>query len=706
MSGFLEAVSSAIGDALNEMYGYRATRLTGTVSVGTTTLAVESTANWADSGHLSIDGILYSYSAKTLTTFTGIQYVFGGTTYNGVKNTHNVDSAVYDMNRDFSMLDRFRESVMVGTATDEELSVLGRNHGVLRLPFLSDDDTFRDIIRAVAYNPKATIYGIEQALEAIAGVGNFEIYEDLVNHPNKIFIRITGDALLGDSYEGKAFTGVLDTVPMDSNTEFTMAAVPDAITSVRWKDENHTTDMRTAKPSTDSIVEYDGDTGTQVWTYEGPDEAVDVVVLAGDRGINISDSSVSEKARYLHTARVQPESRVIFEVTTFLPSTSTYGSDGTQWMGSVKDGGRDIAWGIHHVDASTFELGLYNAGFVGGSSAVTLNYDEWHTVAILKETNGDVFLVVNGTKVQTATRTDFAVDTDTEFSFGSHSDTATGHNAYIKNARFFSTTSTDYWNARGTNADVSAPNGVDINASLLTASDIGREILITGSTATNPSGGSNNFRGEIVTVPTSEMVTVQGVEEVTTALVDMPGDKLYVGRSNAFQYPDDLGKQIVLSGSSLGNDGTYTIQALLQQGSEVDLSTFTNIRETTNIAVLSSGLVVDEQGLTWRMDPVFIVETGINWELSDAGSFSGTTGILRQAVPIPNGSYTRVMEVYSVNIPSAQILLDATIVMALLSTTPRLYSYYPFFLNDPLAAVRGYIDDLTAAGVIPDYSST
>lgn len=705
MSGFLEALSSSIGDQLNELSGYRVTRLTAPVGVGATVFPVESTAGWASSGDIGVKGIRYSYTSKTLTSLDGIHYLFGGATVSGAKKDYHVDSTVFDLNRDYNMLDRFRQSTMVETAIDEELSVLGRNHGVLRLPFLNDDTTFRQILRAVAYNPRGTVYGIEQALEALAGVGNFEIYEDLINHPNKIFIRVAGDVLLGSSHEGKAFTGVLGSLPMDSDTGLTLSNPPSTVASVRWKDENHTTDMRAAKPSVETIEEYEGDLGTQVWVYDGADEGVDVAVLPGDLGVSINDASITERARYVHTARVQPESRAIFEVTTYLLSTATFGSVGEQWMGSIKDGGRDIAWGIQHVDAATFNLGFYNAGFVSGS--VTLNYDQWYTVAILKETNGEVHLVVDGVKTQTEDRTSFAATTDTEFSFGSHSTTVAGQTAYVKNTRFFATTPTDYWNARGDSADTSAPDGIDINVGLLVAGDIGKEIRITGSTTTNPSGGNNNFRGRIVTVPTSETMTVEGLPELSNALVEVPGDKVYVGRTNAFQFPDDLGKQLVISGSSLGNDGTYTIASLLQQGTEQDLSALTGpIRETTNIAVVSAGLVASEQGLVWRMDPAFVVETGVDWELSNAGSFAGVAVTLRQAVPIPNGSYTRVVDVYSVSIPSAQVLLDATIVMALLSMTPRLYSYYPFFLNDPLAAVRGYIDDLTAAGVIPDYSST
>jgi len=224
-----------------------------------------------------------------------------------------------------------------------------------------------------------------------------------------------------------------------------------------------------------------------------------------------------------------------------------------------------------------------------------------------------------------------------------------------------------------------------------------------GSAVTNGQGGNNDGIWEIQTVNGNTSVEVQGkinaagatVEAINPTRIEVDPD------GQQFRYPDDLGKVVVISGSSQGNDGSYVISDLFDPYTLVNLASFdTPIPQTTNICEVTAATFVTETGLDWRLNPSFVDETPIETESSDAGSFIGTTLTLREAVPHPT-----VLQVAYSQVLSALVLLNFSVKNGIVQTIPTvLWEYYPFYLSDPLGYIRAYLDDITAAGVIPEYT--
>jgi hypothetical protein len=238
--------------------------------------------------------------------------------------------------------------------------------------------------------------------------------------------------------------------------------------------------------------------------------------------------------------------------------------------------------------------------------------------------------------------------------------------------------------------------------------DVGKQIIIAGSSAANGDGGNNNGDWIIDSYVDTDNVELIGRQQYNATLAAPTRITVPSTSPQLLRYPDDLGKQIILDGSLLGNDGTYVIETLLDPDTLTDLGAgatpipaVTNVCEVRNVNPPGGYPVFNtETGINWRLQPVFVDEAGLDWEMAEAGSRAGTTLTLRQALPL----FPVVLEVRYSQVLSAQLLLDNNVLNALLQEVPDLiYQYYPFYLSDPLGFVRTYLDDITAAGVIPDY---
>lgn len=178
------------------------------VSPAETVAQVETTLDWDGSGEFWLDGVRYRYGSKTLTTLEQLQHFDGVAFVTGARRLHQPLAVVADFSRTFSAVDRTRRAFLLEYATGTDLDVIGQNLGVPRPPELSDDETYRALIKSTAYSPRGTIHALELALTALLGAGNFEIFEDLtlgsINHPARVYFRRTD---LGGSEQnaGKAF---------------------------------------------------------------------------------------------------------------------------------------------------------------------------------------------------------------------------------------------------------------------------------------------------------------------------------------------------------------------------------------------------------------------------------------------------------------------------------------------------------------------
>ena len=251
MTGILEGLTSAFGLELTRLGGIRSTRIQEgyPVTEGDTTFRVETTLGWETSGFFYLDDYLYKYTgvttAPTYGEFTGVSYYDVGGFYagdaslpnppvyvSGAAKDHKVLAEVADYTRIYSALEKMRRSFLVDYATGVDLDTLARNIGVLRESGLINSDTiFRNVIKAIAYAPRGTMYVLELFLDAIFGSGNYQIFEDMTdsgytsrlgqtttNNPGQIFI--TADLTPSTTSTGRA----LIEAPVAAKVDYVAAA--------------------------------------------------------------------------------------------------------------------------------------------------------------------------------------------------------------------------------------------------------------------------------------------------------------------------------------------------------------------------------------------------------------------------------------------------------------------------------------------------
>lgn len=978
-SGFLKGYTSTIGQMLAEAGGIRGTRLTAPTTVGATTLAVESTDGWATSGVVGVEGVVYGYTGKTISTLTGITHQLNNTPVAGAKAIHALNTGVWDLSRQYSALDQLWRAMLLEYATDSDLDVVCRNLGVNRTVGV-DDTMLRALAKVLAYSPKGTIQTLEAALTVLVGAGNFAVTEDLINHPNTVYIELPAATLIGDRSEGRTYlegsqsgsgptpvevvsftpdvflrldentssygignsgsagsgfelkqkTGYLNSenvhlegklagaigglrawdrdgaegdwgqcvdpypmtaagagsilfmgwlwrldsgdygvvfvhpaydyigwwrlarlfsvqvnsffglqlgingvngndhlfelesgtpfgplVEVGTKAHFAVYYNHDAVTSqefyacwkngayvgtvdepedrghvidfgydpavawnnnlllgdacadhsgsisqrntfqggmdnlrlffdqvftfadadalvvadyadgdgnsatdlvlsveiavpagttiiegVHWKEESVFTDCRTALPSTEYAIEYPDQTppGTQNWVFQGDDEA-EVIQETGEGGW-IEFQSLGP-AYYRHIARIQPESEAILTETMRIDSDGTLdGTDGRQACAVLRDGGRSLAWGVIDDSGTTYGIGFINAdtgAFL--DTHLHLELDAWHEVTIRKRGGDLVQLEVDGVVVQELAHASFAATTDTRAEFGNLTTLGSMPIHGVRNVGLSVRTATDYWPARGTDGEVAAASaGVFVadGAAFEDPADVGKQVVVSGSTVTNGQGGNNNGRYFVSDVNSATSLDLVG-ESGTDATLDHAHPTRVVLPKSILTYPDDLGKQIVISGSTEGNNGPYVIVALLQEGTLVDFADFdTVLSEKTCICEVETADFASELNLDWQLNPLWADESGLSWELSDAGSISGENLILRDPLPIEQGGASLVLEIGKPSVLTAQLLENEGV-----SNDP-VGEYYPFYLFSAWHFLMYYLDELTAAGVIAE----
>jgi len=673
-----------------------------------TSFPVETTHGWDESGQIGIDGVRYSYGSKTDTSFDDVTFLKNGEDHPGAARLHRIESSVLDLNRDRSALDLSRRAMLVDYAEGDDLNALGRNLGVLRLPFLASDEVFRNIVKTLAYNPKGTVYGIQLALGGLVGEGNFEVYEDVLNFPNTVFIRLIGAAATNNTSEGKAYLSGVESQPAASDNTVSVdenLITNGAVGSVRWKDENHTTETQTQKPSADSIEEYDGDPGYNPWTFNGTNEGTQITVQPG----GYLEFTTAALALYEHLMRIQPESKASMALTAKLAASGV--TDAAPEMGfGFSDGAHRIQVGFRRLNPGYVQIGFADLStntFLGAT--VNKARVAWQTSEIKKTEWGTVQLLVNGALVDELGISAFPADTATVAKFGTFKNLTSGpSNLEVTNVAYFAQTLTDYFSARGSSGDLSTgPDALDTGVTgLFDSGDIGKIVTTQNSAIVNGQGGNNNGNWEVTAVPASDTVELVGqtfpnatVETVNPTRIVVPVE------GPLFQFPDDLGKSVEVMNSSLGNNGSWVITDLLEMGTLVSLKTgyATALPTKTNIAVLSGASFVTEPGLDWRLLPNFTTESNVEWVVAGMGSMVGQTITLPQNLPISSSGARRILAVVYSQVLSAQVLLNATIENFIQGGFPVTWEYYPFYLADPLGYVRQYLEEITAAGVIADF---
>lgn len=709
--GLLPALTRGVGQADDELGGLRATRLTAAVSAGATSFPVETVYGWPSQGKVGIDGVVYNYTGFASPTLTGITHQQGGVAVPGAKVDHRLEAAVVDLSQTYSALNQVREALLVDTAVEEYLAAIGRNLGVARYPELEDDEQYRALVKAIAYSPKGTMFGLELLLDALVGAGNYELYEELENYPNQVFVKVA-DAVAGlDLAYGKTFLAEPLDVAVTSDTTADLPAAPVGVSGVRLASEDLVTTMETEKPSAQVIVDYEGDGGTNPWTFVGTTEATEVIRSTNDGGY--IEFQTTGSAYYKHLARLVDDTQLegVGMLATVATGGVLNGVDGDQGCLMVSNGERTIGWGVFDDTASTFAVGLIDeTGAVVGSTVV-LQRDLYHELE-LRRAGDQVQLVIEGQVRLSEAYTGFATTSLHQVSAGVLASGLGGQPLLrVKRIRVGLSTGTDYWASRAAAGSVATADPDRLNVAKLAAfvdpDDVGKKLTIRGGTATNSYTGTNNGDFVVAAVATDQAVDLQGPAMAAGRVRSATPDRFFADDDpEAFVFPRDLGKRLVITSGAAA--GTYFVKNLLHPISLDDLgSRATRTEEPTNVAVLevSPGTPADftsEQDLAWRLDPNFVTEASLDWELSDAGSFSGVTVTLRDALPLPSGAFTRVVQVRRSEVFSAQLLKDRDVEVTETQASPKLFDYYPFYLANPLGYIQAYLDLMTAAGVKPE----
>lgn len=670
---------------------------------------VESTLDWAEAGKFAIDGIVYHYTSTTPTSFEGVYHVLGQDNLPGPFQLHKVDSGVLDLNRNRTALDEVRRAMLVDYAQGSDLNAIGRNIGVFRLPFLSGDERFRSIVKALSYNPRGTMLGLELALKGLVGEGNFTIYEDLIRYPNKVFIRLKGAAATDTRSVGKAFlSGPEWSIPVtDSqvNTEKTFIT-RGTLHGIWWKSEDLFTDTRTAYPTTQFIREFPTDILRQAWRYYGGTEGTHVKLQNGGLQFDLAAAD----ARYQRQLRITDNADVSVEIVAkLIPSGGSETWPCT--VLSLEDGERGCALVFRYLGGSIMQIGLskYFDGTLGVPSVVTLmSTNVWYTLKLVKvrRQRWEVWINDRRTLVGDYNSTVDTATTERRMTLGVVSGLTTA-DLVVKQIQLWSQDLTDLSSLYGRTATQVSATDIDIGLTDFVAGDVGRHLRLTESVAVNPQGGNNNGRWRIAAVVSPSQVTLEGIPQGNAIVGSGSVTRVSVPSTGfQFRFPDDLGKSLEISGSSLGNNGTWTITSLLDPVSFVDLGSFaTKTPQKTNVCEVTGPTFTPETGLIWRMQPTFVAESNFRYDMPGAATVVGQTITTRRDFPaFSDANFVRVLGTVYSQLLSSQVLLDSSIDNYIIQEVPDVwFKYYPFYLADPLGFVAIYISDVTAAGVIPDY---
>lgn len=773
--GVIEALTSAIGETLNDVSGLRMTRTTAVVAEGATSAPVETTFGWPATGSFYMAGQLYTYSSKTISTLVGLSPPV-------VEDLRELTTIV-DWSRSFSALDLARRALLVDYAEEEYLDTLGRNYGVFRFPGL-DDATFRAAIKALAFAPKGTLATIETVLTYLVGAGNFEVFEDLVNFPNEVFITL--DATVGaDPTVGKTFFSAREEQTSLTSTTVDLTYAPlgldtDSVQGVFLAPKLHHAYfdvLPSAEPSTP-------------WTYTGTTAEGTVVTDNADGSFRVQDTSGADVgAQYTRALNAMTTSD-IYALATVRRVAST--ADAALQL-RLSDGTRKIAvgWSATHLffyDATTpAQLGT---PFTVDTAA--------HTIEIRKVGGAfapaaSVELWVDGVLRDSVAYASFPASAARLAEFGSFSAAGTSDSHWSSLEVYTRDYHVNYWNQRKT-ADGSvltaSPARLTSAGSFFSATlSPGRPAVVRGGTAAH---GRNNGR-YVVTTAAVGYVDLEGIEHPGLEILTTDTVRIPVGVYDAFTSEDAGVQASRATGTGLagltwkakhgGDDGNAITVTIVDPGSnnavlQVNVATVDDITvslatdgggaltstaaqvkaaveaNTTAAALVDVSLVlgpgssamaaagfgalsggedgkilsitaagvggnnglrkiatlidartvrlgshlalaalaVDPVLARWKKNPNFSTEASLEWEVVGTGTVAAG-GVL---------TFQRALYAATVAVEVAYLTTRTGIILTN-EFDRNTGAQFPFYLADPLAFVRGIIDTITVAGVIPRY---
>lgn len=616
---------------------------------------------------------------------------YAGTGY--LTTTQRELAEVVDGSRSWSALDKLWRSLCIDLAVEEEIDRIARRFGLVRPRSLVDDEIWRRVVIVRAYLAASPVYSLELMLNALFPEGGWSVEEDLSQesltarprHANEVFIQVP-DLAPGDDFEGRTFLDGPETVDSTSTTTVTVGETPTTVHTVHLAPVELTLDMDVL-PSAESTpwtyqAESSGAEGTffsvqatgESWTPTGGIVTQNVLQ-------QVADNPGTNSGRYYRTISeidTAKPTEISLEASFILASESSVG--GKPWQLVIDDGEYEYAllWddtdlALGQSDGTEHNTVALAPDFSGG---------DWSRFRI-RRSGETVYAYQNGVEVMSEAIGSFSGSSAAkQLSFGYY-DNGSSQNWTAKwdDVRAYARTGKNYWNLyREDGALATSSDVLTSAAGLFVSGDTGKRVFLDA--INNENWGLWN-----ATYTAATQLTLSAIEHTAEARVytdTSDGDKQIVELDDPDFNRRDIGKDVIVSGSTLGNDRTVTITA---------------IQDEKHAEVSNPGAdFVDEDGLNWEFDVAFVTETSIPWELVDAASNTGAALTLRDALPASPVS----LEVGYTTVLSAQVLQDSFV--SNLGTAPDLY--YPFYLLDVDEGYQQLIDMVTAAGVIPRYGVT
>ena len=687
----LEPLLSTCGQLLSDFGGVRITRLTENLSTGAARLPVERTAGMPATGQVLLDGVLYHYRAIAGLFLDGIFTRQQGTEKAGTVQPHTRLAAVTDATGTYSQLDALRASYFLASASGEDLSVCGRNYGLSRDPAIADDDTYRRSLLSIAYGPRGTVWGLQTALDAMLGPGRYTLTEDPDNC--QVQISTPRSQLLAQSHLGHTYLSA------ESTAAATAGAVPlpegiQSIYSVFWAPQSSAAECRTALPS-----------ATPPWAYGGADGESTGAALATDPA-NAGTQLRSADACYVVPARLGGEGDATLSAV-LVPQATAAANEGDLCL-SIADGSREMRLCLRRKPLGHVVVLVTTDGEQVAVSPLPSGTAA--EVAIVKQGRSAVTVQVGGGAVLSAAYDRFPATTQRRLRVGSVAGKVAG-GALLQRLALSVHDRRNYACAQGEDAyfDAARPQTLITQQEVFTAADVGKYLTVAGSRAQVvppgapvPRSGSNDGKYTIVAVDANDTVRLSAGSFTAASVGGTPGQASRLDAAEAvFRYPEDVGKEVVIKGGS-NAAGTYIVAQVLGP----DNLAYALPYPATGAAVLlrrdngSSPSFAPRNDLSFDLLPRFADETGVAWQLADAGEIGGTAAspsyAPRQALPDPAGDYVAACN----TVPGGTVLYDELPAAKLVQAgPPAAFSVYPFYVSDPFSFVQNYLSQLTAAGI-------
>lgn len=556
-------------------------------------------------------------------------------------------SPVTDGSQSYSGIDRLRRALLVDYATEEELDRIGRNLAVTR-PLGIDDEQFRCLLKTLSYLPKGTEYALELVLECLFPGGQYEIYEDLANFPNRVFIEI--EDIGGDSteFEGKTYMapGPVDSGPAADQspgrggrelvttttaTSMTLGTEPITVQDVLRAPVLQQLDMDVL-PSADSPA----------WTYQAQNSATEgtIFTLGGDGTLTNVMGGTDNGGRYITTGLYpEPTDGSVVSVQAWFRASSITDIDDLPWGLAVEDTGIDASYGLFWSDnAAKLASDATSAG-LGSFTIASVVDGDWHLMELRRETIGDKHFIsakVDGVliygRAYLSTETAFqASPTQDSVRFGYDYLTGTNQDwtVHWDQVRVLEHSTRNFFNSYREDGVFAGTDAVLQSASSAwVAGDVGKHVRIHSS-------ADQRARGlwEIAAFNSGTAVELQGIasdEIVAVASVVQTGvgDDITPSASGVLLYdpnanfPAELrgGKITIAGATNPTNNGTFDIIARV---------------DSTRIYIDNSAAVLETGGaFTWELLVNSVTLDDSRFTADDVGKAINISG--SAIVPVSN----------------------------------------------------------------------